>query len=342
MKKSLRTFVPGALLLAMAAVSAQVHAATELTVYTAMETEVLAPYKKAFEQANPDITIKWVRDSTGIITAKLLAEKDNPQADVIWGLYASSVALMGKQGMLEPYAPAGLDKIDAKFHDKGDPPLWIGNGVEATAICVNKVELEKQKLPMPTSWKDLENPVYKNKVVMPNPASSGTGYSAVNAWRQLFGDEAWSYMDKLHENIAQYTHSGSKPCTMVAMGEFPIGVSLDFRGVMLTRQGAPLEIVLPQEGLGLDVNAVAIVKGTKKLEAAKKLEDFAVSEAAFKLYQPYFAALALPALNQPIKEMPTAYYDRLLSIDFDEAGAQRPEVLTEWRKRYDSKSEPRT
>lgn len=313
---------------------------TELTVYTAMENEQLAGYKKAFEAKHPDIEIKWVRDSTGIITAKLLAEKENPRADVIWGLYASSVALMGKEGMLEAYAPAGLDKIDSKFRDTRNPPLWVGNGVEATAICVNAAEAKKQNLPIPTSWEDLTKPVYKGKIVMPNPASSGTGYSAVNAWLQIMGEEkGWAFMDRLHANIGQYTHSGSKPCTQAAMGEYPIGISLDFRAVTLKRQGAPLEIVLPSEGLGLDINSVALIKGSKNLEAAKKLEDFAVSEQAFKLYQPNAAALARPEFNVKLKEMPDAYYDRLLTVDFDKAGAQRADVLEKWRARYDGKSE---
>ena len=64
--------------------TAPVFGAEAVVVYTAFETDVLAKYKVAFEQANPDIEIKWVRDSTGIMTAKLLAEKNNPRAEVIW------------------------------------------------------------------------------------------------------------------------------------------------------------------------------------------------------------------------------------------------------------------
>ena len=56
--------------------------AVELTVYTAVEADELAGFKKAFETDNPGITINWIRDSTGIVTSKLMAEKDNPQADV--------------------------------------------------------------------------------------------------------------------------------------------------------------------------------------------------------------------------------------------------------------------
>ena len=56
---------------------------TQLTVYTALETDQLKAYQEAFNKVEPNIEIKWVRDSTGVITAKLLAEKANPQADAI-------------------------------------------------------------------------------------------------------------------------------------------------------------------------------------------------------------------------------------------------------------------
>src|SRR5262245_64745728 len=69
------------------------------------------------------------------------------------------------------------------------------------AICFNTVEAQKKNLPKPTSWKDLTKPVYKGTVVMPNPASSGTGFLDVSSWLQLFGEtEGWKYMDALHQD----------------------------------------------------------------------------------------------------------------------------------------------
>jgi iron(III) transport system substrate-binding protein len=79
-------------------------------------------YKATFEKAYPDIKINWVRDSTGVMTAKLLAEKDNPQADVVWGLAATSLLMLKGEGMLEPYAPVGVDKLDKRFVDSATPP----------------------------------------------------------------------------------------------------------------------------------------------------------------------------------------------------------------------------
>src|SRR4029453_5962763 len=97
---------------------------TQLTVYTALETDQLKAYEAGFTKVNPDIEIKWVRDSTGVITAKLLAEKANPQADVVMGVAASSLALLDSQGMLTGYAPINLDAIMTQYRDKKQPPNW--------------------------------------------------------------------------------------------------------------------------------------------------------------------------------------------------------------------------
>ena len=88
-----------------------------------------------------------------------------------------------------------------------------------------------ERLKPPTAWKDLLDAAYKGKVVMPHPASSGTGYLTVGAWIQLMGEaQAWTFMDGLHQNIAVYTHSGSAPCVQAARGERVAGIALDMRG----------------------------------------------------------------------------------------------------------------
>src|ERR1700745_2030471 len=74
---------------------------TELLVYTALETDQIKAYEDAFKKANPNIDVKWVRDSTGVITAKLLAEKANPQPDLVVGTSASSLAVLENEGMLQ-------------------------------------------------------------------------------------------------------------------------------------------------------------------------------------------------------------------------------------------------
>lgn len=338
MSKTLRVIAGAMLLLAMLSA----RAATELTVYTAIEAEDLERYKATFEAANPDITINWVRDSTGIITAKLLAEKDNPQADVIWGLAGSSLLLMKNEGMLEAYAPAGLDGLDDKFKDKSDPPAWIGLDAWVASLCVNTVEAEKAGLPMPTSWKDLTNPEYQGHVAMPNPNSSGTGFLDVSSWLQMWGeDEGWMFMDALHNNIAYYTHSGSKPCKDAARGEVTIGISFAFRGAKSKADGAPIEIIVPSEGIGWEMEAAGIVAGTDFIDEAQKLMDFAVSDEAMKMYNQGYAVIAKPELAKPVPHFPDGILDAMIENDFEWSAQNRERILKEWQSRYDSKSEPK-
>lgn len=313
-----------------------------LTVYTAIEADDLKKYAARFNEDHPDIEIKWVRDSTGVITAKLLAEKANPQADVIWGVAATSLLVLKPEGMLLPYAPKGLEKLDSEFRDKDNPPAWVGMDIWVAAICLNTVEAQKKNLPKPTSWKDLLKPVYKGTVVMPNPASSGTGFLDVTSWLQLFSEKAgWEYMDGLHQNIAVYTHSGSKPCSMAAAGEYPIGISFEFRAARLKKQGAPLDIIFPVEKSGWDMEATAVVKGTKNLEAAKTLVDWSVTEKAMRLYNEGYAVVAISKMSKPIEHLPANMLEHMIKNDFQWAAVNRARILGEWEKRYGAKSEPK-
>lgn len=319
---------------------------TQLLVYTALETDQLKAYQEGFNKAHPDIEIKWVRDSTGVITAKLLAEKGNPQADAVMGVAASSLALLDKQGMLIAYAPLNLDAIMSQYRDKKNPPAWFGMDVWGATICFNTVEAQKRGIPKPESWKDLTKPIYKGQIVMPNPASSGTGYFDVTAWLALFGDDngkggGWKFMDALHENIAQYTHSGSKPCNMAAAGEYVIGISFEYRANANKAKGAPIDLVFPKEGLGWDLEAFAIHQGTKKLDAAKKLADWASSKDAMLLYGKNFAITAQPGVAAPLPNVPKDYEQRLVKMDFGWAAENRERILAEWNKRYNAKSEPK-
>lgn len=313
-----------------------------LTVYTAIEADDLKKYAARFNEDHPNVEIKWVRDSTGVVTAKLLAEKANPQADVVWGLAATSLMILKDEGMLSPYAPKGLEKLDAQFRDKDATPAWVGMDAWVAAICFNTVEAQKKSLPKPASWKDLTKPVYKGHVVMPNPSSSGTGFLDVSSWLQLFGEtEGWKFMDALHQNVGIYTHSGSKPCSMAGAGEYPVGISFEFRAARQKKQGAPIDIIFPVEGSGWDMETTAIVKGTKNLAAAKTLVDWSVSEKALRLYNEGYAVVAISKMSKPIEYLPDSMLKHMIKNDFEWAAKNRKRILEEWQKRYDAKTEPK-
>lgn len=315
----------------------------EIIVYTAIEDNQLPAYLESFEQVHPEITVKIVRDSTGIIAAKLLAEKDNPIADVIWGQGITSLMPMDELGMFEPYNPKGLDHILPNLKDKADPVHWVGIDAYLATFAVNTVELEKKGLEIPKSYEDLLDPKYKGLISMPNPASSGTGFLTVSALIQLMGeDKAWDYMDKLHENIGIYTHSGSKPAKMAGQGEFPIGISFDYPSFKEKSGGAPVEVIFPKEGSGWEMEANALIKKDNIKDASKKFLDWSISKEFLEIVNKNFAVVAAD-LGNPL---PEGYPDNLMNgqlieNDFKWAAENRDSILENWTKRYDGKSEPK-
>ena len=316
--------------------------ASELLVYTALEDDQIPRYIKSFKEQHPDIDVKFVRDSTGIVTAKLLAEKDNPQADVIWGLSAVSLMQLEQAGMLAPYAPKNAAKIEPKFKDAANPPAWYGIDAWMTGFCVNTVELKNKKLPLPTGYADLVKPEYKGAVVMPNPASSGTGFLTVSAILQLMGEQkGWAYLDKLHDNIGTYTHSGSKPCKLAGTGEAVVGVSFGYRGIQQKKKGEPIDTVFPKEGSGWDLEANALVKKAVIKPEAKIFLDWALSKPAMDEYAQSFAVTGYPTGTPIPAGFPQAPAKQMIKNDFDWAAKNRDRILTEWSKRYDGKSEPK-
>ena len=317
-------------------------AAEEILVYTALEDDEIPRYLEVFKTQHPDITVKIVRDSTGIITAKLLAEKANPQADVVWGTAATSLMLCKQAGILEPFAPAGLEKIKPFMRDSANPPSWVGIKAWQTGFCVNTFEMKKLKLPIPTSFADLLKPEYKGYITMPNPASSGTGFLTVSAILQMKGEsQGWEYLDKLHANIASYTHSGSKPCKMAGAGEVPIGISFAYRGFTQKQKGEPVETVFPKEGSGWDVEANALIKKAAIKPAAKIFLSWAIGAPVMKEYGKVYPITAYPSGNPIPEGYPQEPEKQLVKNDFDWAAKNRQRILEEWGKRYDSKSEPK-
>ncbi|HEY2493367.1 MAG TPA: putative 2-aminoethylphosphonate ABC transporter substrate-binding protein [Paenibacillus sp.] len=316
----------------------------EITVYTALEDDQIQAYLTSYNTQHPETKVNIVRDSTGIITAKLLAEKDNPVADAVWGVAATSLLALDKEGLLEPYAPVGLDRIQDKFRDNAETPKWVGIDAWETALVVNTVELEKKNLPIPTSYEDLTNPEYKGMIVMPNPASSGTGFLDVAGWLQLMGeDKGWAFMDKLHENVQAYTHSGSKPAKMAAAGEAVIGISFGYRGIIEKKKGAPVEVVFPSEGSGWDVEANGLIKKPEMKEEAKQFLDWAISDEPMKEYNKNYAIIAVKGEDTLIPEGYTKNpIEQLINYDLVKSANNRDAVLAEWSKRYDGKSEPKS
>lgn len=313
----------------------------KLTIYAALEEEQIAYYMEGFREEYPNIDVEIVMDSHGVIASKLLAEKDNPQADIIWGLSAMNMIELKKDGALEAYKPKNYDKVDKKFKDTEDDVSWVGMSVPETAIVVNYKELKKLGIDILKSYEDLIKPEYKGLITMPNPASSGTGYLTVSGLIQMMGEkDAYNYMDKLHKNIATYTHSGSKPAKLAGSGEYPIGITLGYRATQQLSSGEPIEVVFPKEGSGWDLEANALVKKDNIKKEAKLFLDWAISDSAMDRYAHEVAVTSIKTYNPVPKGYSKQPFEQLIKeVDLNSAAKNRSTVLKTWESKYGSKSE---
>ena len=308
---------------------------SSITVYTALEVEQVDRYLELWKQKHPNIRVNIVRESTGIITSRLLAEGANTSADLVWGTAVTSLLVLEDSNMLEPYAPTGLNRIQPMFRDDANVPTWVGITAWELAIIVNTVLAEQMRLPEIRSYQDLLKPEFRGQVIMSNPSSSGTGFLAISGLIQAWGEEAaFAYLDKLHLNIAQYLHSGSRPARMAGSGEFAVGISYGYAGVNVLKNNFPVKIIFPEEGSGWDVEANSLIKRKNIKPEAKLFLDWAISDEVMALMSEDYAIISTGGGS-----IPTGYLrnpmDQLLPNDFKWAAKNRDRILTEWQRRYE-------
>lgn len=312
--------------------------AESITVYTAYEEDEAAAFLAEAKKALPDIDVNLLRLSTGDLAARIIAEKANPQHDVLWGFAVTSMVNPEILDGLEAYAPTGVDAIPARFRDPDGK--WFAVTGYMAALCVNNERLKAKGLKMPTSWADLTDPSFKDEVVMPNPASSGTGYIQINSLLQMMGEEkGWAFLDKLDKNVAQYIKSGSRPCNAASAGEYTVGASFGLRAVKNIEEGYPITLVVPSEGAGNELEANALVAGSKKKDAAKRFLDWTVSKEAADAYFAWKAIVTVPGGKMPERftkaGLPEDVSTVLFPVDFKAAADERSRIVQTWQEKYE-------
>ena len=312
-----------------------------INVYTALEDDIIEAYLTSFREQYPNITINITRDSTGTIISKLIAEKDDPVADVVWGTAVTSLLTLDDYDLIQPYDPEGVDRILSQFKDVETPARWVGIDVPETAFLVNKAECERLGVDVPESYADLIKPEYEGHIAMSDPTSSGTGLFIINGMLQMMATEkgdytaGWEYLDAFDKNVIEYTPSGSKPAKMVAADEALIGLSMGYRCVTLAQENPECVVVFPSEGSAWDVEANCLIKKSEVKDAAKVFLDWAISDEAMESYQEEYPIIATggdgsvpEGYNQdPVKNLSDV-------IDLYEMADYREEFFTEFTEKY--------
>ena len=265
----------------IAALSALATAAfadsNKLTIYTAFpETEVIYYFNKFTEETG--IKIDYIRLSAGEMLTRVEAEKDNPQAALMFGGSTDNYIAAADRGLFEPYQSPELANTPAAYLDPTGTwnPIYVG----CIAFACNSDWFKENGYEYPKTWADLLDEKYKGEIIMAHPATSGTAYTVLATLIQLKGEEGcWEYMTELSKNISQFTKAGSAAPNAVALGEAAIALTFSHDALQLTPEGYHIELSFPEDGTGFEVGAVALIKNgpADEQENAKKFIDWICS-----------------------------------------------------------------
>ncbi|MBG6249348.1 MULTISPECIES: ABC transporter substrate-binding protein [Symbiopectobacterium] len=322
--------------IAAATLSSAAQAKGRLVVYCSATNAFCEAETKAFGEKY-DVQTSFISNGSGSTLAKVEAEKRNPQADVWYGGTLDPQSQAGEMDLLQPYVSPELANIMPQFRD---PAKRKGNYSSAVYIGilgfgVNTERLKKKNLPVPQCWKDLIDPIYKGEIQIADPQSSGTAYTALATFSQLWGeDQAFDYLKKLNANVSQYTKSGIAPARNAARGESAIGIGFLHDYSQEKENGAPLQLVSPCEGTGYEVGGVSILKNARNLENAKRFVDWALSKEAQELsWQKGQSCQILTNTKAEASPLSLKLEElKLINYDMDKYGAEdvRKALITKW------------
>lgn len=264
--------------------------AQKLVLYTASNEEIEKAVMGAFAKAHPEIKVEAINMSTGPVVQRAIAEKANPQADVIWMINDVAMNQLKAAGVFEPYEPKSA-KVPDDFRDPDG--FWTAHNATIMAMGVNTKLLKEKNLPMPAVWEDLANPVYKGTISIAAATKSGTGLNIATTMYDAYG---WAFLDKLHANVFQYQSSGGAPARQAAAGEVVIGLTYDTAIVQQVRAGQPIEMVYGGMSPNVLEGAGLVAKGPNPKEG-KLFMDFLFGPEAGKAFAPYVGIGAAPGVS---------------------------------------------
>ncbi|MCW9716271.1 ABC transporter substrate-binding protein [Avibacterium sp. 21-594] len=334
MKKVTSNLILSSLLLAGLSLSNMAFAEGRLVVYCSAQNIVCEKAVQGFAKKY-NVKTSFIRNSSGSTLAKMEAEKNNPQADVWVGGPFDTHLQAGELGLIASYDFPKRNEVMTQFQKLGNGKssiIYMG----VLGFGVNTERLKKLGITeTPKCWKDLLDPRLKNEVQIADPQSSGTAYTAIATFTQLWGeDKAFDYLKQIHQNISQYPKAGTAPSRNTARGETAIGIGFLQNYSFEKQQGAPIELVVPCEGTGYELGGVSVIKNARNLKNAQLFADWVMSkeaqELSWKEAQSHHVATNINAEPSPYALKPADL--NLIDYNFDKFGSNetRRHLIDRW------------
>ena len=339
MRRAARVFTMGfTLVLGVAAAAVPARAAEPVRVYNCMEAS--EAMNQRWEQML-GIKTALLRMSCGEMWARIQAETKegtNPsgiQADLVVSVLPDQILIGKTQGLWLPHPKSpGWQGIDAAYIDPDGAGYNLGTF--SWLIYASEPRLREKSYAMPKSAKELLDPKWKGEILLPSPITSGTAYLIVLSFLSLYGEaDGWKYLEALDQNVAHYTRGGGGPAQLVARGEAMLGLATDEDALPLLSKQAPVKVATPEEGQGAIGQWIAIPKGSKAPDLAKKMIDLA-GAAEFQEFLATYGNLTAREVKSPL--YPTR--PKLIPIDWKYYGQKeiRAKIINTWREKFGHKA----
>lgn len=298
-----------------------------VTIYSSMEDFRNEDLSKQLKGKFPEIKVNIEYYSTGNHAAKLRNEGLKTKADLFLGLEtAYVVSMLDNFEVLEDYDFSIFSDEVITENEKRYIPWDRYSG----SIIINTKVLSDLGLEEPKSYEDLLKPQYKDLIMMPNPKTSGTGYQFLLQWVNNMGEiNALKFVDKLSENILQFTTSGTGPINSLVRGDIAIGLGMTFQGVYELNQGVPLKLLFDESGAPFNTSSAGVIKGRLANDRVKTIYEYIFNEYLIRdkdMFMP--ENLFETPRSNPIPNYPELNYDpmdNLYDINF------KLELLEKWQ-----------
>ena len=246
-----------------------------IIIYSSMEQFRNDALQEQLNEKFPDLDVYVMYVSTAKSAAKLSIEGPGSDADIVVGLEHAYMTKI-EEHMADVSHYSHLEYEDDMVVENGKYLTWER---QAGSIIVNRTILERENLPLPETYEDLLDPVYKNLIAMPDPKSSGTGFFFLKNLVNVMGeDAAFDYIDGLASNVKQFTESGSGPVKLLIQGEVAIGLGLTFQAVNEFNNGNDFIILEPEFGSPFSLTTASMLEGRQNDPDIVRVFEFVVND----------------------------------------------------------------
>lgn len=299
-----------------------------VVVYSPHNAEEINPIINEFTERT-GIRVDVVAAGTGELLKRVEAESANPLGDVMWGGGAESLDAFKEY--FESYTIEDDEKIPDMFKDP--ERLWYGFSALPMVLIYNNKLVSAEEAPK--SWADLTDPKWKGKIAFADPARSGSSYTILATMLEAFkddGEEGWATMKKFIDNLDnKILGSSSGTYKGVSDGEYAVGLTLEKAASRYIIAGSDMTIVYPEEGTSAAPDGIALIKGAKNMENAKKFIEFTFSKEVQDLAARDFSWRSTRNDANNPEGLGSIEDIDLLDYDFQWAADNKEALLERWK-----------